>query len=609
MFLIRTIFFCLITLTVTADVSAQGQPEAEFESIEIESAYWFRYSTRSGDGTRRENLCLGRAKSEALPFLEEIVLRRARRDIYTYRGLPNWGGKGGFSASWPFWIRCSFSNGEVVDLNVNPYSASVVGTVRHPIKLSHEECAQLLNQSSWDPSFATAESGLGPSANEWISRNMGVDDLTLDGSPIFGDGGEVLKPVSAKRYSFAACQCKLPVPLHHNCPNMMLVGEADEVKVSSLRNVLYSLREVSYLLYPDGKREMPSWAGTPPLMRVVCTMNDGSEALLDYYKEPMSWCVKGEPGLFIDPSRKRNEKLISMKGWDPVGPPLKEVFTTGSARIVSAEMRKVSGKWGRRIEGRTVKYVRHFSWTAKASTLEKLERALSENYWVSVSRFSPKGKGIGSGGGSSELVWLECKISNGDNIRVYVIRGSRGSSRFNGKGKGSGYQLNLPSIECAEIVGLQGWVFPEEWETDEWETPEDKNLLSERLNKKWSQLIPQVIYEPDVDPPSVAKAVRISAGERTMASSDLLPLLSKAVHGMRRSVLKYSLDGKVTPVHLDEEPSQIIQCELSDGQMLTIHIFDSDQHWCVPGEGSYRLALSRNQKRRLLFEGDWKVID
>ena len=325
MLVIRALPLCLVPLVafacVAPKVSLEPEQKQGQEQVRIVSAQSFVIDFKAEVGSPARNRCKGRATDEILPLLEDLVLRGAR-ETFTYGVyFPGRGGRGGFGGKTNWWIRCSFDNGQDVDIEMFPPGpfGLVQGERKFRLMMSEETNQALRAPSAWDSTFAKEEAGVEMTANEWIGRNLTFEDITLDESPMLGDQGKLLLPISAGLYSTRDCRCPEDSTTHR-CA-FVLVGEAKADTVFKLKEALHGSREIFLRFYPDGDRVLPSWLQDKPSNRVLCKLGNGRVVTIDYFTAPDAWCVEGEEGLQLTMWRLKSSDLLGAWAWKSVEPP------------------------------------------------------------------------------------------------------------------------------------------------------------------------------------------------------------------------------------------------------------------------------------------------
>jgi hypothetical protein len=154
--------------------------------------------------------------------------------------------------------------------------------------------------------------------NDWIHRNLNYEDLTLDESPVKGEEGRLLEPVSAKLYSTFYCQC--PDDLSNHVCDLVLAGDAKKKMILELTRALHGYRIVALEFFPDGTRVGPEWKELAPSKKIVCKMDNGRVIILEHYAEPDAWCVVGEVGLSLGLRNGGTTRLIDADAWVPLWP-------------------------------------------------------------------------------------------------------------------------------------------------------------------------------------------------------------------------------------------------------------------------------------------------
>ena len=281
--------------------------------VQIVSAHRYLFEAKADDGTIIHNLCTGQANEEILSLLEEVILwgpRVARiQGVYLpgHRGRTGYGGKAGA------WIRCNFDNGQDVDVRILPGFGRVEGEGSFWVILPEELLQAFRAPFAWDTSCTTQEPGPEISANEWIGRNLTLEGINLNNSPVLGEWRE-LHLVSAERYSTRACRCP-EGGRAHKC-DFILVGQAKPSTVRNLKDALLGSRRITLQFFPDGSRSLPPWIEDGPSERIHCIMDDGREVIIDYYATPGKWCVRGEEGLQLFLWREDTKALLADKAWE-----------------------------------------------------------------------------------------------------------------------------------------------------------------------------------------------------------------------------------------------------------------------------------------------------
>jgi hypothetical protein len=316
-FPIRLFLFLIFPLAPLACTGAESYSDRH--KVQIVSAQRYVLRSKAADGTRIRNQWKGRATEVAKSLLEELVLRGAR--VLPYQGVnfpKHYGGRRGFSGKPSYWIRCSFNNGQDVDIHVYPPGpfAYVEGDYRYRLNLSEDSMQALLAPSAWDTS--SPPQGQAPEivANDWIHRNLCFEDSSLDKSPVMGQEGRLLVPVSAKLYSTFYCRCPLD-DTDHQC-DLVLAGKAKQEMILRLKKILHGSRLITLEFFPDGTRRLPTWLGDGPSKQIVCTMDNGSKVILEHFPKPDAWCVRGEEGLRLDLWNRETSRILAAQAWEPL---------------------------------------------------------------------------------------------------------------------------------------------------------------------------------------------------------------------------------------------------------------------------------------------------
>lgn len=264
------------------------------------------------------------------------------------------------------------------------------------------------------------------------------------------------------------------------------------------------------------------------------------------------------------------------------------------------------------------------AWKANPAALSPLERALLNRPWVSITEFKLDGGKVHSGRYSQGRQWIDCTFSNGKELRVFFRSGSSSKivDGWHSSDGRYGYRLGISYTECCEILDLSKWDKLERSEVVDEPPPGNDESLSHLLTHPGAVFKSNLGHDSEVEPASVLVATRSifnleGAGDGSaqdnqvvvQAQGDTLRCLEEAVQGKRWSTLRFTMDGEVNIVERDEEPSERIVCQMSDGQAIEILVYSSDKAWCVIGEGSFRLALSEGSARKLLDPSGWKVSD
>lgn len=281
-------------------------------------------------------------------------------------------------------------------------------------------------------------------------------------------------------------------------------------------------------------------------------------------------------------------------------------FESSPVKLLSAK-RNTAGGYGRGVPepggGESTMWDIWSSWMANPVALGKLESALINRPWVSIPRYRLNGDKRTGGHFSQERSWIDCSFSNGLALRVF-FSGLAAPVIFDGWHDGNGrfgYQLDISVAECQEILELSGWDKLEHFVSEV--GLENDPVLGLMVKHPGTVFRSSLAHDPEVEPASVLVATRSTLTAR----GDTLRLLEKAVQGLRRSTLRFTMDGEVHTVERSEKPEERIVCQMSDGQTIEIHVFASGRAWRVIGEGSFRLDLSESDASELLNPSGWKL--
>jgi len=257
------------------------------------------------------------------------------------------------------------------------------------------------------------------------------------------------------------------------------------------------------------------------------------------------------------------------------------------------------------------------SWEASSATVSRLESALLNNPWVSITEFALNGERRGVARSWCGKHRITCTFSSGRVLVIFVEE-----RKTIGLVDGDSFRLNIPASECRQILDLSEW--------DEIEArivvDELKSESEEAVGLSLSPPVPSfescLAHDREDEPAVVVSAIRsVSNLEASVdGSNQSNPILVKArgvtlrqledaVQGRRQFSIMLTMDGDVLLLERDEEPSEQIICAMSDGQTVVVNVFASDGAWCIAGEGPFRLALWADEGLELLKPAGWEAVD
>lgn len=259
------------------------------------------------------------------------------------------------------------------------------------------------------------------------------------------------------------------------------------------------------------------------------------------------------------------------------------------------------------------------AWEASPATLDLLGEALLNRPWCSTTEYALDGGRSRIRRSSQGRTWIDCTFSTGTQIRLFHSSLSQAdfTDGWHGPRGEVGYRLSITHDEYRETLSPSGWVELERDLVVDVPPPENDVLLSRLHAHPEMALDSPLSLDPALGSPTLLGAIRVTTSGASdqgphgtlEAQGQVLELLEEALLGHRWAVLRFSLDGTVSPMAWDETPSERITCMLSHGESVELHIFPADGAWHVVGEGPFRLAISSEDAGHILDPGGWQAAD
>lgn len=210
--------------------------------------------------------------------------------------------------------------------------------------------------------------------------------------------------------------------------------------------------------------------------------------------------------------------------------------------------------------------------------------------------------------------WIDCKLSDGQDARI-VLHGLVRPWYVVGEPK---FCLDITKEESDRILTDSGWKEIEAKKVGSGIVLMDESFCGRNLSQSGIKLVTSLSYDETkteqisvvsakcyLATPGQSKDPDPGGGFQGDANQKTLDLLSDKILEGRFSTLRHFPNGEILKLNPKERPIAIINCQISDGQSVVLHMFESDKRISIVGEGDFQLKHSASLMKKLMDPESW----